>query len=348
MSLIVRLKLAKFLLMLGICILVATLLFGAESYARETYTQNTSAVHSTTKHSPSHKKKKVSSTSHVALRSFASPAPTPTPYVNKGFLAEQYTSPQGVSMTYYLNIPNGYVPTKKYPLVLLLPGSGERAIPGGTPEQDRNILFIQPYVQVWGPTYNATDSPHIQQHWPCFVVIPQLPPMQQFVDVPAQTGSYTMAPQPNPWLLTTKEIVDSLQQQYVGIDASRLYITGISLGAYGVWEAIERWPDYFAAAAPIAGAGDPSKASVLKNMPVWAFHGSADLNVPVSGSRDMIAAIKASGGHPLYTEFPNAPHAVWNMVYSTTGNSNRVVGFFPWLFSQRRVIPETPQSHNIP
>ena len=38
------------------------------------------------------------------------------------------------------------------------------------------------------------------------------------------------------------------------------------MGGYGTWEAIERWPDYFAAAAPIAGAGDPSKASVLTHL----------------------------------------------------------------------------------
>jgi predicted peptidase len=346
MSFRVRLILARFLFILGICILAATLLFGAESYARVLYFQSTPTANTTPKQTIPTQDPKVRNAPQKELPVFATPAPKP--YVSKGFMEETYTSPQGVSLTYYLYIPNGYLPTNKYPLVLLLPGSGERDVPNGTPAQDHNVLFIQPYVNVWGPDYNAPYSPHVQQHWPCFVVIPQLPPYQQFVDVPAQQGSFTMAPQPNQWLLTTKEIVDSLQQQYQGIDSTRLYITGISIGAYGVWEAIERWPNYFAAAAPIAGAGDPSQAYRLKYLPIWDFHGSGDQNVPVQGSRDMYAAIHAAGGHSLYTEFPNAPHWVWNMVYSTTGTSNRVVGFFPWLFSQHRIIPETTQNHDIP
>jgi predicted peptidase len=132
-----------------------------------------------------------------------------------------------------------------------------------------------------------------------------------------------------------KEIVDALQKQYTNIDPRRLYVTGLSMGGYGTWEAIERWPNYFAAAAPIAGAGDPSKASVLTHLPVWAFHGSKDTIVPVSGSRDMIAAITAAGGKPRYTEFPGAGHGVWGYVYATTGTADRVPSFFPWLFSHQ-------------
>ena len=129
--------------------------------------------------------------------------------------------------------------------------------------------------------------------------------------------------------------MDALQKQYTTIDPNRLYVTGLSMGGYGTWEAIERWPNYFAAAAPIAGAGDPSKASVLTHLPIWAFHGSADTTVPVSGSRDMINAISAAGGNPRYTEFPDAGHAVWGYVYSL-GASSSVSGFFPWLFSQHK------------
>jgi len=107
------------------------------------------------------------------------------------------------------------------------------------------------------------------------------------------------------------------------------------MGGYGTWEAIERWPNYFAAAAPIAGAGDPSKASTLTHLPIWAFHGSADRTVPVSGSRDMIDAISAAGGNPRYTEFPGAGHGVWGYVYSL-GASGNATDFFPWLFSQHK------------
>ena len=256
--------------------------------------------------------------------------PTPTvgttPY--EGFITRIFTGSYGMQMTYYLYIPAHLDPQKKYPLVLLLHGGGERAKVNNTPIQIRDVLLNQAYVKVW-------SSPKVQELWPSFIVVPQVVYPQRWVNVPAQQGSYTLAARPANALLLAKEIVDALQKQYTTIDPNRLYVTGLSMGGYGTWEAIERWPNYFAAAAPIAGAGDPSKASVLTHLPIWAFHGSADTTVPVSGSRDMINAISAAGGNPRYTEFPGAGHSVWGYVYSL-GASSSVSGFFPWLFSQHK------------
>src|SRR5205085_11306242 len=131
-----------------------------------------------------------------------------------------------------------------------------------------------------------------------------------------------------------KAIADMLQREYQGIDPNRLYVTARSMGGYATWEAIERWPGYFAAAAPLAGAGDPSKAELLVHVPISAFHGAQDTVVPVSGSRDMIQAIIQVGGHPRYTEYPNDGHDLWGpgKVYSPTSDP----AFFAWLFSQKR------------
>ena len=127
-------------------------------------------------------------------------------------------------------------------------------------------------------------------------------------------------------------IVQLVQRQYAGIDANRRYITGISVGAFGVWEAIERWPGYFAAAAPVAGAGSPALAFELKDIAIWAFHGAADISVPPSGSKDMVLAIRAAGGNACYTLYPNAPHAIWDRVYGLAGNLNNPL--YLWLFAQ--------------
>jgi hypothetical protein len=53
------------------------------------------------------------------------------------------------------------------------------------------------------------------------------------------------------------------------------------------------------------------------------------MNVPVSGSRDMIAAMKKAGGEPKYTEFPYSAHNIWSEVTQTNG-------LWQWLFNQRR------------
>lgn len=250
-----------------------------------------------------------------------------------------FTESPGTTMTFYLWVPANYNPNTKYPLVLLLEGGGERADPNKTAAQNRQVLLSDPYAEVWGPGYPGPDDPGVQKNWPSFVVLPQVQAPAYYMPVPANTGSYTLPAQPTPSLRMAKEIVDAVRKAYTGVDSSRLYVTGLSMGGYGTWAMIEYWPNEFAAAAPISGAGDPSRASELVNLPIWAFHSADDPIVPVSGSRDMIAAIRAAGGHPLYTEYTNYGHGAWVPTYSILGKPSPVPNFFSWLFSQRKATP---------
>lgn len=252
------------------------------------------------------------------------------------YLTCEAKEPGGFSMTFYLYLPRNDNPKTKYPLVLLLEGGGERADPTKTEQQNRDALLNDPYAQVWGPGFAGPYSENVQARWPSFVVIPQLTSTERFVDVPANVGSYTMAAQPNDSLRMTKEIVDTLQLVYKNIDANRLYLTGLSMGGYGAWEAAERWPHYFAAAAPIAGAGDPSHAARLVTLPIWAFQSADDPIVPISGSRDMIRAIRAAGGNPRYTEYTNQGHGSWLPPYTILGTPTPTPDFFSWLFAQHK------------
>lgn len=111
--------------------------------------------------------------------------------------------------------------------------------------------------------------------------------------------------------------------------AQRIYLTGLSMGGFGVWDAMQRKPTWFAAAVPICGGGDPTFASAIAPIPVWAFHGDSDPAVKPKRSRDMIAALKAAGGQPKYTEYPNTGHNSWTETYK-----NREM--YAWLFSQKR------------
>jgi predicted peptidase len=106
-------------------------------------------------------------------------------------------------------------------------------------------------------------------------------------------------------------------------------VTGVSRGGYGSWQFIGTRPDLFAAAVPVCGGGDPTLGKNMVNVAVWAFHGAKDKNVPVSGSRDFIAAIKRSGGNPRYTEFPDLEHAIY-------ANVKTIPGLLDWLFAQKR------------
>jgi predicted peptidase len=253
-------------------------------------------------------------------RSVLQPLPT-----YDGYKTYVYTDQYGMQMTYYMYAPANQVPGKKYPVVLLLHGSGEKADPQKTPAQNQNTLLRQFYANVW-------SSEAVQSKYPSYIVIPQIEVPDRWVSVPGNTGSYQMADEPSNSLLLAKEIIDTVQQQHSNIDANRIYLTGLSMGGYGAWEAGERWPNYFAADAPLAGAGDPTHASALKNMPVWAFYGAKDTMVPTSGSRDMVQAIKEAGGKPKLTVYPDLGHGVWGQTYSPTEDP----AFFAWLFSQRK------------
>lgn len=90
---------------------------------------------------------------------------------------------------------------------------------------------------------------------------------------------------------------------------SRYYVFGLSMGGFGTWDIVSRYPDIFAGAFAICGGGDPSKADVLKNIPIWTVHSRADGGVPVSGTRDTVNAIKAAGGTLVtYKELDSEDH----------------------------------------
>lgn len=254
-----------------------------------------------------------------------SPTPRPPgPPIQPGvFETRSYKDPSGASMTYYLYGPNSYTPAGRYPLVVVLHGGGERADPSQTAAANRDVVLRQRYV-------TAFTQPDVQARWPCFVVVPQAPLSQRWVGVPASLPSYTLASSPTQAMSLAMAIVRYLQQAYPAIDSNRIYVGGISMGGFGTWEALERWPDTFAAGLPIAGSGDPQAAGVVQAA-VWAFHGSGDAIVPVAGSRLMVQALEASGHTACYTEYPGDGHNIW-----VTERPYSDPTVLTWLFSQHR------------
>ena len=86
---------------------------------------------------------------------------------------------------------------------------------------------------------------------------------------------------------------------------------------------IAHYPNTFAAAAPLSGGGDTSTASIIKDIPIWAYHGVADTTVPVSDTDEMFDAIEAAGGNMEYTRLDGVGHGGWSNFYdgSTYKNS---------------------------
>ena len=231
------------------------------------------------------------------------------------FEARQFESPTGGNLNYRLLLPKNFKSgdETKYPLVLFLHGAGERG-------DDNRVQLIH------GMSDFASDE--VMEKYPAFVLAPQCPKDQRWVEVDWSADSHTMPEKPSEPMRKTLELIEQIRKDYP-IDGSRIYITGLSMGGYGSWDALQRKPELWAAAAPICGGGDPSGAAVMKDIPIWVFHGDQDGAVKVKRSRDMVEALKAAGGSPKYTEYPGVGHNSWTATYNNPD-------FYAWLFSQKK------------
>lgn len=241
----------------------------------------------------------------------AVPSPKPSPL--DAYQALTFTAPHQTNalLRYRFSAPPKVEPGQRYPLLVCLHGAGER----GTNNTSQVGHFL--------PLLKA-----VQAATPCFVVIPQVPPSQLWATYGWSTKTETMNGSPTPMLQLTKQLIDSLVAGGA-VDTDRIYITGLSMGGYGTWEAIQRWPDFFAAAIPICGGGDPALANTLTTLPLWAWHGEVDTVIEVNKTRRMIDAINAAGGHPKATYIAKCGHGSWGPAYKEAALST-------WLLAQRR------------
>jgi predicted peptidase len=253
---------------------------------------------------------------------------------------------RGTTLRYRLFIPETLTAGKAYPLLLVLHGSGERGWDNESQIRHHRI------ATVWAEEKN-------QKKHPCFVVAPQCPLRGQWVDASWAGGSYRISRTPvSKELACASNLVTRLMNKFP-LDDNRIYVTGISMGGFGVWDLIMRYPGRFAAGVPMSGGADTSRAASIAHIPVWNFHGETDEAVPVSGSREMIEALERAGvtclfthadfhngerktmpyrtlgtkikqgAALLYTEYPGKGHVIWEESY---GNPRLI----EWLFMQKR------------
>ncbi len=229
------------------------------------------------------------------------------------FTKKVFTNSKNQKLLYNILIPDKSCKKEQYPLVLFLHGAGERGSDNETP-----ILHIK----------NLFLDKENKKNFPAFVIAPQCPKDQRWVEVSWKLKKHTQPMQVSKPLGLTMELIKSLIEKYP-IDTNRIYITGLSMGGFGTWDAISRYPDYFAAAIPICGGGDENNASKIVNTPIWAFHGDNDKAVNVSRTRNMINAMKQQGGNPKYTEYKGVGHLSWVNAYKEPD-------ILKWLFSKHR------------
>ncbi|HYE89017.1 MAG TPA: alpha/beta fold hydrolase, partial [Vicinamibacterales bacterium] len=104
------------------------------------------------------------------------------------------------------------------------------------------------------------------------------------------------------------EVLRLMKAAY-NVDESRIYLIGHSMGAIGAWALAAKYPQTWAAVAAFAGTGAPSLADAMKHIPQFVVHGDNDPTVNVSGSRNMVGALKKLNANVTYVEVPGGGHS---------------------------------------
>jgi predicted peptidase len=112
-------------------------------------------------------------------------------------------------------------------------------------------------------------------------------------------------------------ILDSILKTY-NADADRVYLTGASAGAFGIWHYSSVYPERFAALLPVVGYPSVEQAEVIAkaDIPVWVFSGGRD---PAVSTKYFFAGMNRMdelGATIRFTTEQDMFHDVWNRVYA--------------------------------
>jgi predicted peptidase len=216
--------------------------------------------------------------------------------------AQKFSAPVTVKaqadLDYLLYLPEDYAKSKKkWPLILFLHGAGERG---------SDVQLVAKH----GPPKLVAEGKQL----PFIIVSPQCPQWEWW---------------PNSMQLAA---LDGLLKKIVAnyrVDKDRLYLTGLSMGGFGSWALATKYPTRFAAVAPVCGKGDPTKAKLLKDLPIWVFHGAKDPVVPLANSQAMVDALKQCGSDVQFTIYPEAQHDSWTATYNSAE-------LYDWFLQHKR------------
>jgi len=242
-------------------------------------------------------------------------------YPDTGFIKQEMLVLNEL-VDYQVYLPVSYQAKKNWPLIVFLHGAGER---GDNSELATKVglgraIRKQPYK------------------FPAISVFPQCP-----------AGQWWSSPICERIALQS---VAEVKQRFL-IDNKRIYLTGLSMGGYGVWHLASKTPDIWSALYVISGRVKPGgghkaeknsiaakysgellyqmTANAVSHIPTWIAHGENDQVVPVMESRNMYRYLLQSNAQVSYSEYKGTQHNAWDKAYA---NYKAI----DWLFAQTKII----------
>ena len=238
--------------------------------------------------------------------------------------ATTFTASDDTELPYRFHIPSATPPENGFPVLIHLHGLNE----GGFDNESQLSVGMELIRSVLS-----------QKSDEAIVIVPQAG--TKWVDCQPSVGTYSVDGLPvNPYLSAVMELLEQFKKDHA-IDETRIYVSGISMGGYGTWDLLARYPNTFAAAIPVCGGGDPTKAHLMTAVAIRTFHSADDPIVPVSGTRAMVEAVEKAGGNILYQEYTNLSHSCWTTAL-------RSVSVMAWLFRQSRTTKTPEPNPGVP
>ena len=225
------------------------------------------------------------------------------------------------TIPYRFIFPQNFNPSKKYAMIIVLHGAGERG--------NNNEAQLK-----YGTQLFLNDT--IRAKYPAIVIFPQCPSDSYWSNVIKQTDAagktifnFQAGGEPTKAMTGLLGLINQwLDKPFV--DKHHVYVGGLSMGGMGTFELLRRKPEWFAAAFAICGGDNSQNAKIYaKKVPMWIFHGQKDSVVPFDHSQIMVAAIKAEGGDPKFTVYPNDDHNSWDDAFKEPE-------LIPWLFAHKK------------
>jgi predicted esterase len=270
-----------------------------------------------------------------------------SPYTQGHLRLKNGTSDKFV-LNYRLLKPNNYQSTyaEGYPLIVIMHGAVERG----------NCYYNACYHSnfSYDPNVNSPAAPktstskllnndhHVsiggKQHLDARTLAGTKMPNDPTLAARAFQGFVLMPQMMNIWdSLNVQDMIRTvrlLQEKYK-IDPNRIYIHGLSIGGYAVYQAIKRAPWLFAAALPMSAVTEAAyifkhnQQNKVAHIPLWIFQGGTDTNPTPTMTQNIINKFKAAGATPRYTVYSSTGHIVWNKAYAEAD-------FFSWMKSKSK------------
>jgi len=236
---------------------------------------------------------------------------------HSAYLLGETEAPYG----YFMYIPAGYEQTSaSYPMLVFLHGDGEQ----GNSSEDAEVINL---VLIHGPPYLIHEG-RWNPTYPMLVVSPQC--------------------HDEKW--QAKKVDDFIRYiiKNYRVNKRRIYMTGLSGGADGIYRYLAETGDRSLVAAAVAICGEGTAEEARKaRVPVWIFHGEFDDVVPVQTAIEMKKGFINVPGARL-TIYPGIDHGGWHSTYDLTGMGTESeeydpfdISIYDWLLTYSLVEEES-------